>query len=93
MRQSSATEPELRADPARLEQQVLPIEALMAAIVGPERALVALRGALALVHGFVMLELGQQLRRGGDLDAAFAAAVEAYLAGWAAGGAISPAVG
>ena len=67
-----------------LEQLVLPIQALMAALIGPERSLDALRGGLALAHGFAMLELNQQLRRGGDLNAAFARSVEAYLAGWQA---------
>jgi AcrR family transcriptional regulator len=59
-----------------------PIQALMAAISGPERALAALRGALALTHGFAMLEINQQLRRGGDLNEAFAQSIEAYLRGW-----------
>jgi AcrR family transcriptional regulator len=65
-----------------LERMVLPLQALLAGVAGEEAALPALRGALALVHGFVMLELHQQLRRGGDLDAAFSAAVDAYLKGW-----------
>jgi AcrR family transcriptional regulator len=63
-----------------LEQLVLPVEALLADVVG--RALSALRGLLALMHGFVMLEINDQLRRGGDLTATFEAAVAAYLAGW-----------
>lgn len=74
----TGTAPDERA----LEQMVLPIQAIMAAITGPERSLPALRGALALVHGFVMLELNRQFRRGGDLTEAFEAAIAAYLAGW-----------
>ena len=72
----------LRPDEDLLEQMVLPIQALMTAVSGVENSLAALRGAMALVHGFVMLELHGQLRRGGDLSAAFAAAVQAYLRGW-----------
>lgn len=71
-----------RPDDQLLEGMVQPIQRLLAEVSGEAAALAALRGALALVHGFVMLELHQQLRRGGDLDAAFAAAVDAYLAGW-----------
>ncbi len=73
---------ELRPDENVLVQMVLPIQSLMAEISGEANALAALRGALALVHGFAMLELNQQLRRGGDLDAAFTQSVKAYLAGW-----------
>ena len=72
----------LRPDENAMEQMVLPIQALMAAVSGQEASLSALRGAMALVHGFVMLELHGQLRRGGDLTEAFAAAVQAYLRGW-----------
>jgi AcrR family transcriptional regulator len=70
------------ADSAALEAMALPFQERMAQLSGEAQSLTALRGALALVHGFVMLELHEQLRRGGDLDAAFASAVEAYLAGW-----------
>jgi len=52
-------------------------------LVGEEAALPALRGGWALVHGFVMLEISGQFRRGGDLDAAFAHAVAAYIRGLA----------
>lgn len=72
----------LRPDEDLLEQMVLPIQELMTAVSGSENSLAALRGAMALVHGFVMLELHNQLRRGGDLSAAFEAAVHAYLRGW-----------
>ncbi len=72
----------LRPDEDLLEQMVLPIQELMTAVSGSENSLAALRGAMALVHGFVMLELHNQLRRGGDLSAAFEAAVHAYLHGW-----------
>ncbi|NJM07680.1 TetR/AcrR family transcriptional regulator [Candidatus Gracilibacteria bacterium] len=72
------------ADAAALEAMALLVQQRIALLSGEARALAALRGALALVHGFVMLELNGQFRRGGDLDAAFTAAVAAYLAGWSA---------
>lgn len=73
---------ELRPDEDQNEQAVLPVQAVMAQISGEEDSLPALRGLLALIHGFVMLELAEQYRRGGDLDAAFEASVKAYLRGW-----------
>ena len=65
-----------------LTQMVLPIQAIVADIAGEANALAALRGALALVHGFVMLELNNQLRRGGDLTADFTQSLTAYIRGW-----------
>jgi AcrR family transcriptional regulator len=73
---------ELRPDEAEQEQAVLPFQALVAEISGEEESLPALRGLLALIHGFVMLELAGQLRRGGDLTEAFEKSVRAYIAGW-----------
>lgn len=78
----TTTLPEQRADEKLLEQLVLPIQKVMAVISGEEQSLVALRGALAIAHGFVMLELKDQFRRGGDLTEAFETSVGAYLAGW-----------
>ncbi len=74
--------PAEQADEQMLEQLALPLQELIGRLAGPEHALAALRGALALVHGFVTLELNGQFRRGGDLGAAFEAAIAAYLAGW-----------
>ncbi|MEM7539207.1 MAG: TetR/AcrR family transcriptional regulator [Chloroflexota bacterium] len=71
-----------RPNEALLTEMILPYQALMARIVGEEQSLTALRGALALAHGFILLELNQQLQRGGDLAADFNSAVHAYLAGW-----------
>jgi len=71
-----------RPDEDILVQMVLPVQALMAQICGDADSLAALRGAMALLHGFVILELTNQLRRGGDLDAAFHDSVAAYLRGW-----------
>ncbi|MBN2503274.1 MAG: TetR/AcrR family transcriptional regulator [Anaerolineales bacterium] len=62
----------------------LPLQAVIAEISGEANSLPALRGAYGLVHGFVMLELTNQLRRGGDLETAFVQSVEAYLRGWEA---------
>lgn len=78
----TATVPEQRPDERALEEMALPIQELMSGISGPERSLAALRGALALVHGFVMLELKDQLKREGDLTEAFEEAIAAYLVGW-----------
>ena len=58
------------------------IQSMIAEISGEAHALAALRGALALVHGYVMLELNRQLRRGGDLDKTFEQVIIAYLTGW-----------
>lgn len=76
---------ELRTDPALLEAGVLPIQQIMARLSGEANSLPALRGVWALIHGWSVLEVGQQFQRGGDLDASFVRAVEAYLDGWQAG--------
>ena len=73
---------ELRPDDDEQEQAVLPFQALMAEISGEAESLPALRGLMALIHGFVMLELAGQFRRGGDLGDAFEKSVQAYIAGW-----------
>lgn len=76
------TDDSLRPDEDTMEQLVLPLQQLMTAVSGEEKSLAAVRGAMALVHGFVMLELHGQLRRGGDLGADFTTAVNAFLNGW-----------
>ncbi len=78
----SNVEPNARPDPAQLEAMALPAQALVADLTGEAASLSALRGLLALMHGFVLLELNQQLRRGGDLGAVFEDVVQAYLRGW-----------
>lgn len=75
---------ELRPDDDEQVRNVSPLQACIARISGESDSLAALRGLLALIHGYVMLELSQQLRRGGDLDATFTQVVEAYLRGWQA---------
>lgn len=74
--------PALRLDPQLAEALAQPLQAEMEVIAGEGNALAALRGAWALIHGFVMLELSQQFQRGGSLDAAFEQALAAYLRGW-----------
>jgi AcrR family transcriptional regulator len=73
---------QLRPDEEFLLQIALPLQSIIAQLAGIRDSLAALRGAFALVHGFVMLELTGQLRREGDLHADFRSAVRAYLAGW-----------
>ncbi|MEP7292626.1 MAG: TetR/AcrR family transcriptional regulator [Chloroflexota bacterium] len=73
---------DLRPDAAQSEQWVLPLQAVMAELAGESESLAALRGAMALAHGYVTLELNGQFRRGGDLDTTFARIVEAYINGW-----------
>jgi AcrR family transcriptional regulator len=78
------TDPQHLSDPDMLLKPAVSIQEIMREITGAENSLAALRGSLALVHGYAMLELNGQFRRGGDLDAHFDAALEAYLAGWRA---------
>lgn len=74
------TIPELK--PGQQVHLILAYQELIAEISGEDNSLVALRGLLALMHGFVMLELAGQFRRGGDLNEAYRGAVAAYLNGW-----------
>jgi AcrR family transcriptional regulator len=76
------TNPGLRPDDQLLEALASPIQQVMAEISGQEHSLAALRGLWALIHGFMLLELRGQFRRGGDLEAAFIQSIEAYLDGW-----------
>ncbi len=71
-----------RPDEDLLVQMILPIQAIMAELTGEKASLPALRGFLALIHGFVMLEVHGQLQRGGDLNAAYDDSLRAFLAGW-----------
>jgi AcrR family transcriptional regulator len=79
----SDPDPARQPDPEYLVQLALPLQALIATISGEGASLPALRGLLALIHGFVMLELADKLQRGGDLGAAYEASVGALLRGWA----------
>jgi len=75
-------DPEVRADPNTLLEQAVIIQKIMTKISGEEKSLVALRGLLAIGHGFIMLELNGQFQRGGDLSIAFEESIRAYLRGW-----------
>jgi len=76
---------DLRPDEDENAQLALPYQALMAQVIGDETvALAALRGLLGLIHGYAMLEIAGQLRRGGDLEAHYEQAVRAYIDGWQA---------
>lgn len=70
-----------RPDEAWLVEMALPLQQLFAQLIGDAQALSALRGALALAHGFILLELNQQLQRGGDLGTAYTEALTIYLRG------------
>lgn len=60
----------------------LPLQAAWEAACGPEESLVGLRGAWALLHGYVILEINQQFQRGGDVGAACMEAFACYVSGW-----------
>lgn len=75
------TIPELRPEPENQVQLILIYQQLIAEITGEATSLTALRGFVALLHGFVMMEIAGQFRRGGDLDDAFFQSVVAYLRG------------
>jgi AcrR family transcriptional regulator len=73
--------PATTPDPSTLEALALPLQGVVAEMVGEDESLAALRGFWALVHGFVVLEIGGKFQRGGSLEAAYHAAVAAYLSG------------
>jgi AcrR family transcriptional regulator len=58
-----------------------PIVAVVAQLVGEDRALEAARTFVAWAHGFTSLELAGGFRLGGDIDAAYANGIELILAG------------
>jgi AcrR family transcriptional regulator len=76
--------PEQRPDPRKLESMALSLQRVWTAICGPDDSLAALRGAWALLHGYVMLELNGHFQRGGNLEEQFERAVQVYIDGWAA---------
>jgi len=79
--------PELQTEETEAQnlESVLRIQALFVEWIGrEEESLAALRGALALMHGWVRLEMAEQLRRGGALNAHYELAFRRYLRGWQA---------
>lgn len=75
--------PDARLDAEAAVEGVLPLQAIMAQIVGEAESLSATRGLMALAHGFVMLETHNQWQRGGSFDDAFNLLLEAFLRGLA----------
>jgi AcrR family transcriptional regulator len=80
----TANVPELRMDAVALDRLVQPVEKLLGEVAGPDHAMTAFRTLLALLHGFVMLELAGQFQRGGDLNVTFAESVDVLIRGWRA---------
>ena len=78
----STADPDSRPDVDFRMEDVLTMQSLLAQLSGDDDSLTALRGLLALMHGFAMLEINTQLRRGGDLEATYIKSVEVYLRGW-----------
>lgn len=79
----SAGSPDIRPDPATRSAMAQPVEALLAEVSGATDSMTAIRSLLALLHGFVTLEMSGQFDRGGDLTAAFQHSVESLVRGWA----------
>lgn len=71
-----------RPDQPYLNQLALPLQTVTAEIAGVAITTPALQGIWALVHGFVMLELGQQFNHRGDPDEVFIQCVSVYVTGW-----------
>jgi len=71
-----------RPDTQLMESIALPLQKLMSTTVPLGYSLEALRGALALLHGFITLELNGQFQRGEDIELAFHHSIQAYLDGW-----------
>jgi len=78
----TAADPQKLSNTDMLLNHALKIQNIVKEITGEENSLTAVRGLLAMVHGFVMLVLNGQLRRGGDLKQALRDSVRAYLHGW-----------
>ena len=72
-----------RPDKQLMESIAIPLQQLVGMEIPAGHSLEALRGALALLHGFVTLELNGQFQRGGDLEQAFQESIRAYFNGWA----------
>ena len=67
------------AEEMKNEQLVEPIQQLVTALTGDAQSLTMLRGLLAILHGWILLEISEQFRRGGNLESEFQAVVEHYL--------------
>jgi len=78
---------ENRGDEKQLVQLIVPVQRVVAQVVPAKGLRAALRGFMGLLHGFVMLEIHNQLPRGGDLGGDHEKAVRAYFVGWKSEGA------
>ncbi|MEM7802553.1 MAG: TetR/AcrR family transcriptional regulator [Chloroflexota bacterium] len=78
----SRKRPDLEPDDDMLLAEAIKLQQIVTLFAGEENSLIALRGLLALIHGFVSLEINEQYRRGGDLEETFSSAVRSYLVGW-----------
>ena len=65
-----------------LNQLALPLQTVTAEIAGVAITTPVLQGIWALVHGFVMLELGSQFQHQGDPNEVFIQCVSVYVTGW-----------
>lgn len=74
---------DLRVSEEALLENWTSLVPVAARYVGEGDALVFMNGLWALAHGYVMLEICQNLRLDTDRDAAFRRVVDAYLDGWA----------
>lgn len=78
----ATTDPAARPDPAELAARAIPYQRRIAMLCGENDSLTALRGLLALMHGYLMLEMHHQLQRGGDLAGTYSQLVSRYLESW-----------
>ena len=77
-----SSRPEIKPSVELQVELILPLQALLADLTNEEDSLPSLRGVSAFLHGWVSLEINQQLQRGGDLDAHFERSFRAFLLGW-----------
>jgi AcrR family transcriptional regulator len=73
---------ELRPKFQEGQRDIFPFHELFTEIAGEENARAAMRGALGLIHGWVMLEISHQYQKHGNIEEDFIQAVSAYLEGW-----------
>lgn len=77
-----STQENASPDPNYLEALALPLQSVFSQAIGAEESLIALRGAWALLHGFLELYLSGRFQREGDVSVAYQRAFTVYLAGW-----------
>lgn len=69
-----------RPEPAAATRSVAPLLDAVAELTGPAHALDGARLVTAWANGFITMELGDSLRMGGDVDAAWAWGLERIVA-------------